>query len=258
MVQYSFGDSDLAAERLGVLADIFADTTAAFIAEMVKEKPRVAVDLGCGPGRTTHLLARLLPCERVVGLDMSEHFVALARKTATDRVSFRVHDVTTVPFPVESIDFLFARFLLSHLDDPQGMIMDWITQLSPKGVLLIEETESIQTRNAAFREYLDIVEAMMDDRGACLYVGETLDRLKRTDDLRQSISGIRPLSVQTHRAAAMFSLNIHTWRQNAFVKDNYSAAAIDKLEGELQRMAARSDSEMEIQWKLRQIVFERT
>jgi hypothetical protein len=136
--------------------------------------------------------------------------------------------------------------------------MDWITQLTPKGVLLVEEPESIQTRNPTFRQYLDIVEAMMDDRGADLYIGKALDRLKRTDDLKQRISGIRPLSVRTHRAAAMFSLNIQTWKHQPFVKENYSTSTIDHLENELQRLAARSDSEIEIQWGLRQIVFERT
>lgn len=256
-MQYSFGDSDLAAERLGVLADVFADTTSAFIHEMVIERPRVAVDLGCGPGHTTHLLARLLPCERVVGLDVSEHFIALAQQTATDRVSFRLHDVTAIPLPVESIDLLFGRFLLSHLGDPQGMVMDWITQLTPKGVLLVEETESIQTHNSVFRQYIEIVEAMMAERGGCLYVGEALNRLKRTDDLKQRISGIRPLSVHTHRAAAMFYLNIQTWKHNPFVTQNYPAATIDRLESELERLATRIESEIEIQWKLRQIVFER-
>lgn len=257
-MQYSFGDSDLAAHRLEVLADVFASTTVAFINEMVTDKPRVAVDLGCGPGYTTHLLARLLPCERVVGLDKSEHFIALAQQTATDRVSFRLHDVAAVPFPIDSIDLLFGRYLLSHLKDPQGMIMDWITQLTPKGVLLVEEPESIQTRNSVFRQYLDIVEAMMDDRGASLYVGKMLDRLKRTDDLKQRISGVRPLSVHTHRAAAMFYLNIQTWKHQPFVKENYSASTIDQLESELESLAARSESEIEIQWGLRQIVFERT
>ena len=257
-MQYSFGDSDLAAQRLEVLADVFADTTAAFINEMVTTRPRVAVDLGCGPGHTTHLLARLLRCEHVVGLDNSEHFIALAQQTATDRVSFRLHDVTTIPLPVDSIDLLSGRFLLSHLEDPLGMVMDWITQLRPGGLLLVEEPESINTRNTVFRQYLDIVEAMMFHRGGRLYVGRDLKGLKRTDDLVQKISGVRPLSVQTHRAAAMFYLNIQTWKHQPFVKENYQASDIEAIEGDLQQLASKTQSEIEIQWGLRQIVFERT
>jgi SAM-dependent methyltransferase len=257
-MQYSFGDSDLAAQRLEVLAGVFADTTAAFINETVADRPRVAVDLGCGPGHTTHLLARLLGCECVVGLDNSEHFIALAQLTATDRVSFRLHDVTAIPFPIESIDLLFSRYVLSHLEDPLGMVMDWITQLRPGGLLLVEEPERINTRNTVFRQYLDIVEAMMFHGGGRLYVGRDLEGLKRTDDLVQKISGVRPLSVQTHRAAALFYLNIQTWKHQPFVKENYQASDIEALEGDLQQLAARTQSEMEIQWGLRQIVFERT
>jgi ubiquinone/menaquinone biosynthesis C-methylase UbiE len=257
---YLFGDSDLAAQRLELLAEIFAGTTRVFIqeaAEAMAPAPRVAVDLGCGPGHTTRLLADALGCERVVGVDNSEHFLELANRTATERVAFLLHDVTKTPFPIEGIDLMFARFLLTHLDDPKGMVMDWITQLRPGGILLVEEPEDIQTRNASFRQYLDIVEAMMDEKGVYLYVGRSLDGLKRTDDLKQRSSAVRPLSPPTHRAAAMFYLNIQTWKNQPFVQQNYPAGAIDKLESELEALAARSTSEIEIQWGLRQIVFER-
>jgi SAM-dependent methyltransferase len=257
MKEYLFGDSDLAAQRLELLAEIFAETSRAFIVEAAANAPRVAVDLGCGPGHTTRLLANALGCERVVGIDNSEHFLELANRTAAERVTFLLHDLTKTPFPFEGIDLMFERFLLTHLDDPKGMVMDWITQLEPGGLLLIEEPEDIQTRNAAFRQYLDIVEAMMDDKGACLYLGPELDGLKRTDDLKQRGSRVRPLSVPTHRAAAMFYLNIQTWKNQSFVRQNYPAGAIDKLESDLETLSSRSIPDIEIQWGLRQIVFER-
>ena len=262
MEDYLFGDSDLAAQRLQLLAEIFAETTRAFIVDVAGEAAegraaRVAVDLGCGPGHTTRLLADALPRERVVGLDNSEHFLELANRTATGRMSFLLHDLTKTPFPIDGIDLMFERFLLTHLADPKGMVLDWITQLEPGGLLLVEEPEDIQTRNAAFRQYLDIVDAMMDDKGACLYLGPALDGLKRTDDLKQRASRVRPLSVPTHRAAAMFYLNIQTWKNQPFVRQNYQSATIDKLESDLEALAARSTPESEIQWGLRQVVFER-
>ena len=55
-MQYLFGDSDIAARRLEVLAEVFAEPTRAFFLEAVPKRPRLAVDLGCGPGYTTHLL----------------------------------------------------------------------------------------------------------------------------------------------------------------------------------------------------------
>src|SRR5687767_7533577 len=127
---YLFANSDSAAQRLGVLAEVFAPGTRVLLEQVKKQCPLV-VDLGCGPGHTTHLLATALNCEQVVGLDASEHFIDLARKTETSQVHFQVHDITKVPFPTGLADALFCRFLLTHLANPIEVIAKWGTQLRP-------------------------------------------------------------------------------------------------------------------------------
>src|ERR1051326_8483013 len=97
-MSYLFGDSDRAALRLRVLADVFAPASRAFLQEVV-QTPALALDLGCGPGYTTHLLAETTRCAQAVGLEYSEHFYTMANKTATECVWFMRHDVTQVPFP---------------------------------------------------------------------------------------------------------------------------------------------------------------
>src|SRR5438128_1293842 len=96
---YLFKNTDLAAQRLQVLADVFTPSTSAFLRDTVSEQPHLVIDLGCGPGYTTHLLADTLRSEHVVGLELSEHFVNLARPTSTDQVAFYCHDITSIPFP---------------------------------------------------------------------------------------------------------------------------------------------------------------
>jgi trans-aconitate methyltransferase len=164
LTQYLFGDSDLAGHRLKVLAEVYADSTKSFVVDSIKKKPRVFFDLGCGPGHTTHLIANALGCEQAVGLDNSEHFISLAQTSATDRVSFHLHDVTTIPFPAGSADLLFCRFLMTHLRDPQAALSRWGTQLNAKGLLLIEEVETISTSNRIFAAYLEIVDAMLKNQ----------------------------------------------------------------------------------------------
>src|SRR5215471_7801964 len=72
---YTFGDSDLAAERLRLLAEAFAPSSRAFLERLAREPAAVAVDLGCGPGYTTALLASLTGARRTVGLDASARFI---------------------------------------------------------------------------------------------------------------------------------------------------------------------------------------
>ena len=82
---YSFGETDLAAERLRVVSEVFDPPSAAFVSETVRNRPRLALDLGCGPGFTTRLLSRIARPERTVGVDRSESFLGRARASSVAR-----------------------------------------------------------------------------------------------------------------------------------------------------------------------------
>ena len=110
---YAFGDSAPAARRLGLLADLFEPTTRAFLEQFAGRPFGLAVDLGCGTGHTTRLLASVLGPRRALGLDQSASFVARAAAAAPAGVSFAVHDVRTIPFPTGGPSgLLFCRLLL--------------------------------------------------------------------------------------------------------------------------------------------------
>ena len=257
MTRYLFGDSDVAERRLKILADVYADSTASFVLGAVDEKPRLLLDLGCGPGYTTHLLADVLGCKQAAGLDNSRHFINTARKSATARVSFHLHDVTRVPFPVAPADLLFCRFLMTHLRDPEVLLSRWATQLNSGGLLLMEEVEGIQTSNKSFISYLEIVEAMIKAQKGNLYIGPILNEMKIPETLKIVSSAVKRLSVPAHKAASMFSLNIETWKHVPFVLANYSSSLIEDLEKTLKRLAVKTGAGSKIEWQLRQIVFER-
>jgi trans-aconitate 2-methyltransferase len=256
-MQYQFGDSDLAAHRLEYLHEVYAGSSRAFLLDTVRQKPQLVVDMGCGPGYTTHFLADLLHCDRAVGLDSSENFISLAKKTGTPKVSFQIHDITTVPFPVEPADILYCRFLLSHLKDSGSVVSGWAIQLKPKGLLLIEEVECIHTRNETFALYLNIVDAMLEHQSGMLYIGRLLDTMDIPLSLKRRQSRIARLPVENYRAAAMFFMNIQTWKHRPFIKENYSSSMIDDLERKLETLAGMSYGGTEIEWEMRQTVFER-
>ncbi len=255
--QYVFGDSDLAAQRLKILADAFVASTRAFVIDAAKSGLRLAADAGCGPGYTTHLLRDALQCERVVGLDNSEHFLELAKRTATANVSFQLHDVTGVPFPVGPCDLIYARFLLTHQREPEAVIAKWATQLRPGGRLLAEEVDFIYTQDPVFTTYLRVVEAMLADRGHNLYIGASLDAMAAPHTLAARLSRITRVQLTNELAARMFSLNIRTWQHDPFVQRNYSPASVRQLKKKLADLAARASDERGIEWGLRQIVYER-
>jgi len=256
VMKYLFGDTDIAARRLKVVAEVFAEPTRAFLLDAVSDRLRLVVDLGCGPGYTTHLLAEVLECDHVAGLDSSEHFVSLAQKT--DKVSFHVHDITSVPFPVGPSDIMYCRFLLTHLRKPHEVVARWATQLRPRGLLLMQETEWIETDNDVFATYLSIVEAVLADQSTDLYAGRVLDRMEECGGLKKRVSRVRRFRVANRDAARMFFMNMQSWKDSAYVRENYPARMLEELQENLQDLATVPDSVTEIEWGLREIVWERS
>src|SRR5260221_9547915 len=84
------------------------------------------LDLGCGGGEVTFDLARLVwPTGSVVGIDMDESMLALARLAipaqGVSNVEFVAADVTDWDDP-DAYDVVYSRFLLQHLSSPVDML----------------------------------------------------------------------------------------------------------------------------------------
>ncbi len=254
--KYLFGDSDLAARRLELLARVFDDSTRTFLLRAASGNAwRLAVDLGCGPGFTTRLIAQTLQCDHVVGFDRSESFIKLARAVGPERVSFTRHDITAVPFPCGDAEMVFCRFLLTHLEDPEAIVARWATQLNPGGLMIIEEVETIQTTHPVFARYLQIVEAMLASQSNRLYVGSLVGALGSPGRLKPLLNEIRTVPVRSCDAAGMFVLNMDAWKDSEFVRVNYPRESILELETALARIAAEPSPAREIVWKMRQAMF---
>jgi len=258
---YAFGDGPAAARRLDLLAELFEPASRTFLERVagLDRRTGLAVDLGCGTGHTTRLVAEVLTPDRTVGLDQSEFFVALAARSAgpaTPGVGFAVHDVTRVPFPCPPADVCYGRLLLSHLPDPGAVLAAWATQLAPGGLLLADEVERIHTDLPALRGYLEVAGALLGTRGHTLEVGQVLARLPDPPGLVRRDDRIGHLAPPPDRAAAMFALNLAVWRGEAVRAGVASAGQLDRLAGDL---AAVVDGELEgsIRWELRQLVLQR-
>jgi hypothetical protein len=53
----------------------------------------------------------------------------------------------------------------------------------------------------------------------------------------------------------MFLLNLRTWKQNQFVRSNYSRDSIEELENAPTEIASNESALNEIEWKLRQVAW---
>ena len=104
---------------------------------------RRVLDVGCGPGRHAHALARR--GIEVVGVDISERFVDLARAGAPSGATFLRADARRLAFDAEFdavISLCQGAFGLSHAPgaglDPDAAVLDSMARaLRPGGVLAL-------------------------------------------------------------------------------------------------------------------------
>lgn len=241
---YAFRDSELAAARLEVVAELFDPATRAFLEELGPTGVGLALDLGCGPGHTTRLIVETLAPRLTVGLDASPRFLALASASAPPATSFVEHDVTTTPFPAGPADLAFCRFLLSHVRDREAVLADWGAQLRPGGSLLVQEVERIETGDPTFLRYLATVRRLLAGRGHLLEVGPEL-AAARPHGLRVLTSRLVSVRPEPRKVAHAFLLNLRAWLDES--------EADPRLEAELAAGPAAS-----ISWRLRELVLERS
>jgi SAM-dependent methyltransferase len=107
---------------------------------LMPDPPATIVDLGCGTGSLSLLLAAA--GHRVRGLDGSRKMIALARAKA-DAAGLAVEltqgDAAEPPYEPASADVVLCRHVLWALEDRDAVIARWVRLLKPGGRLVLVE-----------------------------------------------------------------------------------------------------------------------
>lgn len=142
---YVFGSSASEHRRLMMQANIFRECSHNFLAHCGISEGMKIIDLGCGVGDFTFLLARLVgPRGKVIGLDFDQEAILLARERAEKmgfgNVEFTLADVEDFS-PREEVDGLAGRFILRYLENPKVVISRLASRLKKVGVALFQEMD---------------------------------------------------------------------------------------------------------------------
>jgi trans-aconitate 2-methyltransferase len=253
---YAFGDTPIAADRLALVAQVFEASSRELLSDEVATPPAVALDLGCGPGHSTRLVADATGAARTIGIDGSPAFLAAAREHSVRGVEFVEHDVTDLPLPGTPAELIYGRLLLAHLTDPPAHVPAWISQLRPGGLLLVDEVEWIETSHPVLARYEELVVRVVAAHGGASYAGPIVDRLREGAGWHQRSSRLRLVPVATADAARMYGMNLATWRHDPSTASFASPPAIEQLASDLAALATAT-STREITWGIRQVAFVR-
>jgi ubiquinone/menaquinone biosynthesis C-methylase UbiE len=137
----------------------------AYLSEVRLPSEAIALEVGCGTGAVTRVLAEVPGVREVIGLDPSPVFVDQARKLSEGlpRLSFHTGDGRAVPFADASFDAVIFHTTLCHVPNPEKALHEARRVLRDGGWLAVFDGDYVTTTVAidAFDPLQRTVDAMI-------------------------------------------------------------------------------------------------
>lgn len=122
------------------------------------QKPIRILDLGCGNGWLSNLLAGAGPI--VIGFDQNHHEMKQARRVfqSNPKLSFLEGDIFSAPFHVGSFDMIVLASVLQYFQDACKLLSVLLNYLKPQGEIHILDTSlyldgEVEKAKVRSREY---------------------------------------------------------------------------------------------------------
>ena len=115
----------------------------------IGEKNKV-LDLGCGPGFVSTLLAKSFPSVSVTGIDSSKELLRQAKLMQQvemlSNLKFEHGDIYDLDADVSDFEITYLRFVLQHLKNPVGALVSAAKTLRPGGILCAVDIDDEQSQ----------------------------------------------------------------------------------------------------------------
>jgi SAM-dependent methyltransferase len=94
------------------------------------------LDVGSGTGALSATIAAVAPSSRIVGIDRSAPYVAVARAHhQSARIRFEVGDAQQLPFENASFDRTLSLLILNFIPDPEQALEEMVRVTRPSGTV---------------------------------------------------------------------------------------------------------------------------
>jgi trans-aconitate 2-methyltransferase len=103
---------------------------------------RRAVDIGCGPGNSTELLAARFPEASISGFDNSPEMIASARKRLP-QITFDIADAANWQAP-QQVDVMLSNAVFQWVPDHPAIMARLVQQLAPGGSLAVQMPDNLE------------------------------------------------------------------------------------------------------------------
>ena len=175
--------------RLNVLADALYPYTHSLLLQHAVSKGVSFLDMGCGGGNVALMVAEMVGAQgRVAGVDFDESIVDLARKDAATypNVFFETASVYDIKYSGQ-FDVAYARFLLSHLAEPEKALAKMVDSVRVGGKVIVEDVQFsghfCYPTYEPFDRYVQYYIAAAEGRGVNAEIGPSLEGLFKSTGL---------------------------------------------------------------------------
>jgi len=215
-----------------------------------------ALDVGCGPGQLTLVLARSLPHGSVVGVDVSEQVLALARDKArragVHNASFVHGDALALPFGDGVFDLVVSSFLLPWVPDPDRALHEMRRVLRRGGRLGLVTAgrefyevffQALEKVIRAYPEHYGRVTTADDLIGAHRYKGRELQ--ERLEELKFSVHRRFHLTVEIPITSGAYLQRVNAITAELYLSplpEPQRQRARRMLRGELERLGRSGEA----------------
>lgn len=103
------------------------------------------LDIGSGIGESTRALSKCFPGSQISGVEQDERLLEAAKSRLDQdnaNINFLSGDALTLPFENNRFDFVFARYLLMHLENPLLVLNEMKRVCKPGGIVCVQEPDA--------------------------------------------------------------------------------------------------------------------
>ncbi|MGV8920870.1 MAG: trans-aconitate 2-methyltransferase [Pseudomonas sp.] len=112
------------------------------VAAITTQNVSVAVDLGCGPGNSTEVLAERFPQAAVTGMDSSDDMLVSA-KSRLPTLNFELADIESWD-PAQRFDVILANASLQWVPDHDALYPRLVSKLNAGGSLAVQTPDNLE------------------------------------------------------------------------------------------------------------------